>query len=189
MRVTMKELEVATSSSMSSPIDGYNKMTFCTQLSVTLYLSIHTLSIPTIITTFSTTFLPYLYLYIYMFRAYYKYSLNRHIGTYLQICPCFRFSSDSVEFLPDPFGSVSFSRFVGSHSKGPVSQQISERKGISTIAPSEDELLLITEELELHIVRNESTWVVDSGASYHLTPNWKCFSSYRAESSTLEMCV
>ena len=44
----------------------------------------------------------------------------------------------------------------------------------------EEELLLITEESELHLVSDETTWVVDSGASYHLTPNQKCFSSYRA---------
>ena len=45
---------------------------------------------------------------------------------------------------------------------------------------SKEELLLIIEESELHLVSNETTWVVDSGASYHLTPDRKCFSSYRA---------
>ena len=48
------------------------------------------------------------------------------------------------------------------------------------IAISEQELLLITEETELHHVSDETTWVVDSGASYHLTPDRKCFSSYKA---------
>ena len=38
------------------------------------------------------------------------------------------------------------------------------------IATSEEELLLITEETELHLVSDESTWVVDSRASYHLIP-------------------
>ena len=41
-------------------------------------------------------------------------------------------------------------------------------------------MLLITEENELHLVIDETTWVVDSGTSHHLTPDWKCFSSYRA---------
>ena len=36
------------------------------------------------------------------------------------------------------------------------------------------------EESELHVVSDETTWVVDSGASYHLTPDQKCFSSYKA---------
>ena len=44
---------------------------------------------------------------------------------------------------------------------------------------SEEELLLITEESELHLVIDESMWVVDSGASYHLIvgkpvpPGWE----------------
>ena len=36
---------------------------------------------------------------------------------------------------------------------------------------SEEEILLIIEENELHIVSDETTWVVNSGASFHLTPN------------------
>ena len=47
------------------------------------------------------------------------------------------------------------------------------------IATSEEELLRITEESELHLVSDETTWVVDSRASYHLTPDQKCFSLYR----------
>ena len=43
-----------------------------------------------------------------------------------------------------------------------------------------EELLLITEESEVHLVRDETTWVLDSGVSYHLTPHRKCFSSYNA---------
>ena len=63
---------------------------------------------------------------------------------------------------------------------GAKPKKISERRGASAITTSEEELLLMTEESELHLVSNESTWVVDSGASYHLTPDRKCFSSYRA---------
>ena len=59
-------------------------------------------------------------------------------------------------------------------------KKISEKRGTSAIATSEELLLLITEESELHLVSDETTWVVDSGASYHLTPNRKCFSSYKA---------
>ena len=45
-----------------------------------------------------------------------------------------------------------------------------ERKGTSTISTSEEELLLISEQNELNLVGDESTWVVDSGASFHLAP-------------------
>ena len=48
------------------------------------------------------------------------------------------------------------------------------------IATSEEELLLITKDSELYLVSDESTWVVGPGASYHITPDQKCFSSYKA---------
>ena len=57
---------------------------------------------------------------------------------------------------------------------------ISERKGTLAIMTSEEELVIITEQSELHLVNDESTWVVDFGTPYHLTPNRKCFSSYKA---------
>ena len=44
----------------------------------------------------------------------------------------------------------------------------------------EEELLLITEESELHLVSDETTWVVDFGALYHLTPDRKCFALHKA---------
>ena len=53
-----------------------------------------------------------------------------------------------------------------------------ERRGNSTIATSEEELLLIIAQHEVHLVSYETTWVVDSVASFHLTPEWKCFSLY-----------
>ena len=62
----------------------------------------------------------------------------------------------------------------GKHRRG------TDRKGTPTIAESEEELMLITEESELNLARDEMTWVVDSGASFHLTLDWKCFSSYSA---------
>ena len=49
------------------------------------------------------------------------------------------------------------------------------------IATSEEELLLISEQNEVNLVGDESTCIVDSSASFHLTPNQKCFSSYRPE--------
>ena len=52
------------------------------------------------------------------------------------------------------------------------------RKGSTVIAASEEELMLITEESELNLAGDEMTWVVDSGASFHLTSDRKCFSSY-----------
>ena len=55
-----------------------------------------------------------------------------------------------------------------------------DRKGTTTIVASEQELMLITEESELNLASDETTWVVDSGASFHLTPDRKCFSSYTA---------
>ena len=53
-----------------------------------------------------------------------------------------------------------------------------DRKGTTPIVASEEELMLITEESELNLAGDEMTWVVDSGASFHLTPDQKCFSSY-----------
>ena len=46
------------------------------------------------------------------------------------------------------------------------------------IATCEEEELLISEQNKINLVSEESTWVVDSRASFHLTPNRRCFSSY-----------
>ena len=45
---------------------------------------------------------------------------------------------------------------------------------------SEEELLFITEENELNLVNDETTWAVDSIASFHLTPDRMFFTSYTA---------
>ena len=58
-------------------------------------------------------------------------------------------------------------------------KKIPDRKNTSAIAVSEEELLLMSEQSEVNLTGEESTWVVDSGASFHLTPDRKCFSSYR----------
>ena len=55
-----------------------------------------------------------------------------------------------------------------------------DRKGTTAIAASEEELMLITEKSEVNLAGDEMTWVVNSGASFHLTPDRKCFSSYSA---------
>ena len=47
------------------------------------------------------------------------------------------------------------------------------------IETSEEELLLISEQNEVNFVNDELTWVVDSGESFHLTTDRKCFSSYK----------
>ena len=48
------------------------------------------------------------------------------------------------------------------------------------IMASEEQLILITEESTVNLAGDEMTWVVDFGASFHLTPDRKCFSSYSA---------
>ena len=77
-------------------------------------------------------------------------------------------------------GSRHFKRDKGGIGSAEL-KKISERRGTSTIATSEEELLLISEQSELNLVGDELTWVVDSGASFHLTLDRKCFSSYRAD--------
>ena len=39
--------------------------------------------------------------------------------------------------------------------------------------------MLISEENEVNLFSDELTWVVDSGTSFHLTLDRKCFSSYK----------
>ena len=51
----------------------------------------------------------------------------------------------------------------------------SDQKGTTTIVASEEELMLITKESEINLAGDEMTWVVDSGASFHLNPDRKCF--------------
>ena len=58
-------------------------------------------------------------------------------------------------------------------------KKIPNNKNTSAITTSE-ELLLISEQNEVNLVSDESIWVVDSGASFHLIPDPKCFSSYKA---------
>ena len=49
-------------------------------------------------------------------------------------------------------------------------KKIPNRKNTSTIAVSEEELLFLSEQNEVNPIGEESTWVVDSGASFHVTP-------------------
>ena len=45
-----------------------------------------------------------------------------------------------------------------------------DEKNTSTIATSEEELLFICEQASVNPSNVECSWVVDSGASFHLTP-------------------
>ena len=63
---------------------------------------------------------------------------------------------------------------------GVQQKKILDNKNTSAIATSEEELLLISEQNEVNLVGDESTWVVDSGTSFHLIPDRKCFLSYKA---------
>ena len=52
---------------------------------------------------------------------------------------------------------------------GVQSKKIPDNKNTSAIITSEEELLVISEQNEVNLVGDESTWVIDSGASVHLT--------------------
>ena len=58
-------------------------------------------------------------------------------------------------------------------------RKISDDRNISAIASSEEEMLFICEQARLVNLANvEWSWVVDSSASFHLTPKRECFLSY-----------
>ena len=57
------------------------------------------------------------------------------------------------------------------------SGKISDDKNTSAIATSEEEMLFICEQASVNLANAECSWVVDSGASFHLTPKRECFSS------------
>ena len=59
-------------------------------------------------------------------------------------------------------------------------KKISDKKNTSAIAMSEEQLLFISKQNEVNLACEESIWVVDSCASFHLTLDQKCFSSYKA---------
>ena len=63
-------------------------------------------------------------------------------------------------------------------SKDVEPRKISKEKGTSAIATSEEEILFICEQAITNIAREECTWVIDSGASFHITPSRECFSTY-----------
>jgi transposase InsO family protein len=60
------------------------------------------------------------------------------------------------------------------------SGKISNDKNTSAIATSEEEMLYICEQASVNLANAECSWIVDSGASFHLTPKRECFSSYIA---------
>ena len=60
-------------------------------------------------------------------------------------------------------------------------KNISENKNTSVIVATGEELLFISEQSSVNLAKDESTWVADSSASFHLTPMRDCFSSYTTE--------
>ena len=57
-------------------------------------------------------------------------------------------------------------------------KKISEEKGTFAIATSEQEILFICEQACTYLASEECTWVIDSGASFHITSLRECFSTY-----------
>ena len=57
-------------------------------------------------------------------------------------------------------------------------RKFSNDKNTSAIATNEEELLFFCEQDRVNLANVECSWVVDSGASFHLTPKRECFSSY-----------
>ena len=46
------------------------------------------------------------------------------------------------------------------------------------ITTSEEEILFICEQENANLASEECTWVIDSGASFHITPSREYFSTY-----------
>ena len=59
-------------------------------------------------------------------------------------------------------------------------KKILDGNGTSAIAISEEEILFICEQASANLASEESTWVIDLGASFHITPSREYFSSYKA---------
>ena len=57
-------------------------------------------------------------------------------------------------------------------------RKIFDNKSTSAIVASDEEMLLISQQNEVNPASDESSWVVDSDASFHLTLKRECFSSY-----------
>ena len=49
------------------------------------------------------------------------------------------------------------------------------------MATSQEEILFICEQSSVNLANEECTWVIDSGASFHITPSRECFSSYTTD--------
>ena len=59
-------------------------------------------------------------------------------------------------------------------------RKIPDGNGTSAITTSEEDILFICEEASSNIASEESTWEIDSGASFYINPARGCFSSYIA---------
>ena len=58
--------------------------------------------------------------------------------------------------------------------------KISDDKNTSAIATIEEELLFICEQSSVNLANVDCSWLVDSGATFHLNPKRECFSSNTA---------
>ena len=57
-------------------------------------------------------------------------------------------------------------------------EKVSKEKGTSAIAKSEEQILFICDHSSENFASEECTWVIDSGASFPITPSRECFSTY-----------
>ena len=55
---------------------------------------------------------------------------------------------------------------------------VPDEKGTSAVATSTDEILFICKLGSTNLASEECTWVIDSGASFHITLLRECFSTY-----------
>lgn len=62
--------------------------------------------------------------------------------------------------------------------KNENSEQKSDEKNTTALAFSDDDLFIISDHELLNIACDDCTWVIDSGASYHITSHREYFSSY-----------
>ena len=81
--------------------------------------------------------------------------------------------------------SLDTSRIVCRHlkknkgtSKDVEPRKLYEEKGTSAIATSEEEIFFICEQESANLACEECTWVIDSGASFHITLSRERFSTY-----------
>ena len=63
-------------------------------------------------------------------------------------------------------------------SKDVEPKKIYKEKGTLVVATSEEEIMFICEQASANLASEECTWVIDSDASFHITPWRDYFSAY-----------